>query len=160
MKKRIIFAYIVAATMNANVTAKAETVSKTNADSNKIISKTEFNKLLVNGQEKELVNYINDQAPAITTTKEGILIKKVLDIYNNNSAAFFNLSQSEKSEFNNALLIFVKNLEQIKTKEATNWLIKVRYTANTINFLWNVNTQNEVLDNNQEIEVESAVAAI
>ena len=117
MKKRIIFASIVAATMIANVTAKAETVSKIKADNNNLKSTNDYNKLLVNGQEKDLVNFINNQAPELTKQKEIVLVNKVLDLYNNNSAAFFNLNQKEKSEFNEASLVFIKNLEKIRHYE-------------------------------------------
>jgi hypothetical protein len=160
MKKRIIFASLVAATMIANVTAKAETVSKIKADNNNLKSTNDYNKLLVNGQEKDLVNFINNQAPELTKQKEIVLVNKVLDLYNNNSAAFFNLNQKEKSEFNEASLVFIKNLEKIRTIEAANWLIKVKYTTNTINFLWNINSTLEVLDQNQNTDVDAAVVAI
>ncbi len=158
MKKTIIFASIVAAMMIANVTAKAETVSTTKVDSNKLISKTESNKLLANGQEKELFEFVNAQNTALASTKEIVLVNKVLDLYNNNTSAFFNLKSTEKVEFNDAVLIYVKNLEQFKTKEATNWLLKLKYTTNTLNFLWNVN-QVEVLDN-QELDLGAEVTAI
>ena len=160
MKKRIIFASIVAATMIANVTAKAETVSKIKADNYNLKSTNDYNKLLVNGQEKDLVNFINNQAPELTKQKEIVLVNKVLDLYNNNSAAFFNLNQKEKSEFNEASLVFIKNLEKIRTIEASNWLIKVKYTTNTINFLWNINSTLEVLDQNQNTDVDAPVVAI
>ncbi len=150
---------MVAATMLANVTAKAETVSTTKADSNKTKTTNELSKLLVNGQEKELANFINTQSPELATTKEIVLINKVLNLYNNNSSAFFNLNTQEKTDFNNAVVIFVKNLEENKTKEATNWLIKVKYTYNTINFLWSIN-QVEILDNNQETNSDAEVTAI
>lgn len=159
MKRTIIFASMVVATMFANVTAKAETVSTTKTNSNNIKSINEFNKLLVNGQEKELSNFINVQAPALASSKEGVLVNKVISLYNNNSAAFFNLNTSEKADFNASLLIFVKNLEKIKTKEANNWLIKVRYTANTINFLWDVN-QEQVIDNSQDTDLDAEVTAL
>ncbi len=146
--------------MIANVTAKAETVSKIKADNYNLKSTNDYNKLLVNGQEKDLVNFINNQAPELTKQKEIVLVNKVLDLYNNNSAAFFNLNQKEKSEFNEASLVFIKNLEKIRTNESANWLDKVKYTTNTINFLWNINSSLEVLDQDQNIDVDAAVVAI
>jgi hypothetical protein len=159
MKKTKIFASIVVATMLANVTAKAETVSTTKTDSNNIKTINELSKLLVNGQEKELSKFINVQAPSLASSKEGILVNRVISLYNNNSSAFFNLSDSEKAEFNSNLLIFIKKLESIKTKDANNWLIKLKYTVNTINFLWAVNNI-EVLDTNQEINIDAEITAL
>ncbi len=159
MKKNIIFASMVVATMFANVTAKAETVSTTKSDSNKTNSVNDLGKLLVNGQEKELENFISDQTDALGSKKEIILVSKVLDLYNNNSSAFFNLSEAQKTEFNGAVLIYVKNLEKIKTKEAINWLIKLKHTSNTINFIWSIN-QVEILDTNIDTISEAEVTAI
>jgi cyclophilin family peptidyl-prolyl cis-trans isomerase len=159
MKKNIIFASMVAAIMFANVTAKAETVSTIKLDSNKSKSTNDYNKLLVNGQENELKSFINENSPALATKNETILVNKVLSLYNNNSSAFFNMTDAQKAEFNKAVIVFVKNLETIKTKEANNWLLKVKYTANTINFLWSVN-QIEVLDINNDTNIDSEVTAI
>lgn len=159
MKKTIIFASMVVATMIANVTAKAETVSTTKTDSNEVKSVNEFSKLLANGQEKELKNFIDVQSPALPNQKEVLLVNKVLNLYNTNSSAFFNLNIKEKVAFNEAVLVLVKNLEEIKTIEATNWLNKVRYTHNTINFLWNVN-QVEVLDINQDTNIDEDVTSL
>jgi hypothetical protein len=159
MKKTIIFASMVVATMIANVTAKAETVSTTKTDSNKVKSVNELSKLLANGQEKELKNFIDVQSPALATSKEVILVNKVLSLYNTNSSAFFNLNIKEKVEFNDAVAVLVKNLGEIKTIEATNWLSKVKYTQNTINFLWNVN-QVEVLDINNDTNIDEVVTSL
>ncbi len=150
---------MVVATMFANVTAKAETVSTTKSDSNKTNSVNDLGKLLVNGQEKELENFISDQTDALGSKKEIVLVSKVLDLYNNNSSAFFNLSEAQKTEFNGAVLIYVKNLEKIKTKEAINWLIKLKHTSNTINFIWSIN-QVEILDTNIDTISEAEVTAI
>jgi hypothetical protein len=159
MKKRMIFASMVAATMIANVTAKAETVSTTTLDSNITKTTTEAGKLLVNGKEKELNNFINTQLPQLATTKEFAVIDRVLNIYNSNSSAFFNLTTAEKVEFNNAVVVFTKNLENNKTIDAKNWLNKVKYTANTINFLWSVN-QIEVEDINIDTNIDAEVTAL
>lgn len=159
MKKTIIFASMVVATMIANVTAKAETVSTTKTDSNKTKSVNEFSKLLANGQEKELKNFIDVQSPALATSKEVLLVNKVLGLYNNNSTAFFNLNNKEKGEFNDAVTVLIKNLGEIKTIEASNWLSKVKYTQNTINFLWNVN-QVEVLDINNDTNIDEVVTSL
>lgn len=159
MKKRMIFASMVAATMIANVTAKAETVSTTTLDSNITKTTTEAGKLLVNGKEKELNSFINTQLPHLATTKEFAIIDRVLNIYNSNSSAFFNLKATDKEEFNKAITIFAKNLENIKTFEAKNWLNKVKYTANTINFLWSVN-QIEIEDLNIDTNIDAEVTAL
>lgn len=150
---------MVVATMFANVTAKAETVSTTKPDSNKLKSANEIGVLLVNGQEKELENFVNVQMPALASKKEIVLVNKVLDLYNNNSSAFFNLNEAQKAEFNNAILIYVKNLAENKTKEANKWLIKLKHTSNTINFIWDVN-QIEVLDINNDTDSDAVVTAI
>jgi hypothetical protein len=159
MKKNLIFASMVVATMFANVTAKAETVSTINVDSNKTKSTNDFNKLLVNGLEKEFESFIKVQTPAIAAKNQAILVNKVIGLYNNNASAFFNMTATEKVEFNSAASILIKNLENIKTKEAASWLLKVKHTTNTINFLWSVN-QIEVLDNNNDTIIDSAVTAI
>lgn len=159
MKKRLIFASMVAATMIANVTAKAETVSTTTLDSNKTKTTNEAGKLLVNGKEKELSNFINVQLPEVASTKEFAIVNKVLSIYNSNSSAFFNLKVTEKDEFNASILVFTKILENNKTIEAKNWLNKVKYTANTINFLWSVN-QIVVEDINIDSDVDTQVTAL
>ena len=159
MKKTIIFASRVVATMIANVTAKAETVSTTNTNSNNTKSVNEFSKLLANGQEKELKNFIDVQAPTLANQKEVLLVNKVLGLYNNNSAAFFNLNNKEKGEFNESVAVLAKNLGEIKTIEANNWLIKLKYTQNTINFLWNVN-QIEVLDINNDTNIDEVVTSL
>ena len=150
---------MVAATMIANVTAKAETVSTTSLDSNKTKTTNEAGKLLVNGKEKELSNFINVQLPVVASTKEFAVVNKVLSIYNSNSSAFFNLKATEKDEFNASILVFTKILENNKTIEAKNWLNKVKYTANTINFLWSVN-QIVVEDINIDSDVDTQVTAL
>ena len=150
---------MVVATMFANVTAKAETVSTIELDSNKAKSTNDLNKLLVNGQEKELENFISIQSPALATKKEIVLVNKVLNLYNNNTAAFFALTDAQKQEFNASILIYVKNLNELKTIEATNWLNKVKHTANTVNLLCSVN-QIEVLDSNNSENPDAVVTAI
>jgi hypothetical protein len=136
MTKNIKIALVIAAITLANGVAKAETSPLKNKNNNLEKYNNSNSKLLSNGRENDFAAYQLDLLPEVAQIAEVKVFNKVLEAYNNNSTAFFNISESQKKDFYVGAEILTKYLNKSETNQSKNWLNSLEVTQNIINFLW------------------------
>ena len=136
MKTRVIFASLILGLGLA--TSQANAATTTNTDDSPAAKKP-ASTMLVNGLQKQLVSYVEQNIARFATTNDWQNFMSVITLYNQNPAGVLTVSTADRARFNEGAAQLMNKLAKQKDAEATQWLNQVNSTTRMINFLWNVN---------------------
>ena len=105
--------------------------------------------MLVNGSEKQFAAYVEQHVNQFSHNTNWQNFMSVVSLYNLRPAAVLTISPADRARFNEAAAQVNIQLAKQKNADANRWLKQADHTTRMINFLWNVNQED-----NQPIEIQ------
>jgi hypothetical protein len=105
----------------------------------------------------ELESFFLKNKKNVLKSNEWQIFTSVVTLYNENNAAFMQLSAAQKNSFTQAVAKLNNQLSKIKTPESIEWSEKMNEIAQDINISWNFDARKFVPVVNEAIESASII---
>ncbi len=105
---------------------------------------------LSKGSEKAFEQYINEQFTPFTEQDEWKVFVEVVTLYNQSPSKFLKINADKQQQFKSAVQLLSHAMNNSHDENAKIWLENLRKTAHNINFLWTVDLESLMPDQDTE----------